>query len=233
VSKKKKTPEGPFSKLEGLKKKLAEEESRKGQGTRTPARRAPEPKPSADDEALTFHRLMSGVVPLDAGHGRVSKTEGAGPSKAVERLAASRTAHERAEADAQEHLRELVEGNQRFEVMDDGRRVEGRRVDVPPDVVRKLRRGFFPIDARLDLHGLRAGEARTQLLAFLRDKRARGEKCVLVIHGRGEHSAGFAVLRGEIAAWLSQGPASEHVAAFATAHGEDGGEGATYVLLRR
>jgi DNA-nicking Smr family endonuclease len=41
------------------------------------------------------------------------------------------------------------------------------------------------------------------------------------------------VLRGEMAAWLSQGEASRSVAAFATAANEDGGEGALYVLLRR
>jgi DNA-nicking Smr family endonuclease len=41
------------------------------------------------------------------------------------------------------------------------------------------------------------------------------------------------VLRGEIAAWLSQGGSSEHVDAFATASKPDGGEGAVYVLLRR
>jgi DNA-nicking Smr family endonuclease len=101
-------------------------------------------------------------------------------------------------------------------------------------VVRKLRRGLLPIDARLDLHGMNVGEARRELESFLRAMRARGERCVLVIHGKGEHSpGGLGVLRGEISAWLSQGPASVHVACFATARAGDGGEGALYVLLRR
>jgi DNA-nicking Smr family endonuclease len=57
---------------------------------------------------------------------------------------------------------------------------------------------------------------------------------VLVVHGRGEHSPrGHGILRGEMAAWLSQGSASVHVAAFATAEPQDGGEGAIYVLLVR
>jgi DNA-nicking Smr family endonuclease len=77
-------------------------------------------------------------------------------------------------------------------------------------------------------------EARGQLELFLRTMRARGERCVLVIHGKGEHSPqGAGVLRGEMAAWLSQGPSSRHVAAFVSARGEDGGEGAVYVLLVR
>jgi DNA-nicking Smr family endonuclease len=102
------------------------------------------------------------------------------------------------------------------------------------DALRRMRRGLLPIDARMDLHGMGAGDARAQLEIFLRTTRARGERCVLVIHGKGEHSPqGRGVLRGEIAAWLSQGPSSEHVAAFATAGEADGGEGAVYVLLRR
>jgi DNA-nicking Smr family endonuclease len=77
-------------------------------------------------------------------------------------------------------------------------------------------------------------EARAQLELFLRTMRARSERCVLVIHGKGEHSPrGAGVLRGEISAWLSQGASSEHVAAFATAQHDDGGEGAVYILLRR
>ena len=48
-----------------------------------------------------------------------------------------------------------------------------------------------------------------------------------------DHGKGMGVLRGEIAAWLSQGRARDHVAAFATAREEDGGEGAVYVALRR
>jgi DNA-nicking Smr family endonuclease len=64
--------------------------------------------------------------------------------------------------------------------------------------------------------------------------RGQRERTVLVIHGKGEHSPmGIGVLRGEIAAWLSQGPSSEHVAAFATARESDGGAGAVYILLRR
>ncbi len=45
-----------------------------------------------------------------------------------------------------------------------------------------------------------------------------GDRVVLVVHGKGNHSPrGQAVLRGEIAAWLSQGRSARHVAAFATA----------------
>jgi DNA-nicking Smr family endonuclease len=231
VAKKKDKPpkDGPFAKLAELKKKMADDEA----SAKKPAPKKPGPAPRAkeaappgdEDEAMTFHRLMSGVVPLDR--------PGARSGEAAKKVAEGRLAQKRQEEEARERLRGLVFPTARFEVTDDGRRVEGRRVDVPPDVVRRLRRGMLPIDARLDLHGMREHGAKEALGAFLRDKRTRGERCVLVIHGRGEHSPGPPVLRGEIAAWLSQGPASEHVAAFATAQEDDGGEGAVYVLLRR
>jgi len=244
VSKKKK-PGGfnqPFGALEDLKKKLAEEEeAAKAAGKKPPA---PRPAPIAksassadEDEALTFHRMMSGVVPLDRARARVPQSETVARKSAAEiaeRRDAARAAVA-AEAEAvHEHLRTLVEDKARFELSDDGRRVEGRRLDLPPDALRKLRRGLLPIDARIDLHGKGAGDARAELAAFLREKRQRGERCVLVVHGKGEHSpGGVGVLRGEVAAWLSQSAASEHVAAFATATDADGGEGAVYVLLRR
>jgi DNA-nicking Smr family endonuclease len=244
----------PLAGLEAFKSKLdaekkAEEEARaKAKLPPKPAPRPPPPRaPSkgaggggagasnADDE-LSFHRMMSGVVPLDAKSGRVGKTEGASGQVAPRVKPADLRAKAQAEAEeVLEHLHHLVDDAARFEVTDDGKRVEGRRSDVAPSVLRTLRRGLLPIDARLDLHGLSAADAKERVLGFLKSERARGERCVLVIHGKGNHSADASggVLRGEIAAWLSQGRAREHVAAFATAREEDGGEGAVYVALRR
>jgi DNA-nicking Smr family endonuclease len=180
--------------------------------------------------------MMSGVTPLDSPKGRVAKKE-VPASSAMAKRATAEQARAAAAAEAEEvhaRLRALVTGDRAFETHDDGRRVEGRRIDVPQPMLRKLRQGMFPIDARVDLHGLGANEARQAVEAFVREKRAAGEKCLLVVHGKGEHSPrGQGVLRHEIAGWLAEGPASEHVAAFATATRDDGGEGAVYVLLRR
>jgi DNA-nicking Smr family endonuclease len=180
--------------------------------------------------------MMSGVTPLDSLKGRVAKKDVL-PSSAMAARATAEQARAAAAAEAEEvhaRLRALVAGDRAFETHDDGRRVEGRRIDVPQPMLRKLRQGMFPIDARVDLHGLGAGDARQAVETFVREKRAAGEKCLLIVHGKGEHSPrGQAVLRHEIAGWLAEGPASEHVAAFATATRDDGGEGAVYVLLRR
>jgi DNA-nicking Smr family endonuclease len=226
---------GPFEAL----RKLRDELQKKSEAA--PPKRAPAPPPPRrpepgvpEDDALLMHRLFSGVKPLDRSRERVSKQPIA-RSPTVDAAVKQGTERAREDADAvHEHLRGLVEGRSRFEVSDDGMHVEGRRVDVPVETVRNLRRGRMPIDGRLDLHGLTVPEARAQLELFLRTMRARSERCVLVIHGKGDHSPrGAGVLRGEISAWLSQGASSEHVAAFATAQRDDGGEGAVYILLRR
>lgn len=241
----------PFSSaLVGLKKKLEEDAAKAAlekakpatSGSRPvpPARPGSKPKPirvDAREEEESFHRMMSGVLPLgEAKATRLPKSTDPDLAKARQKPTPEALAA-RAKTEAEEvheHLRKLVDGATRFEVSDDGKRVEGRRVDLPPQVLRSLRRGAMGIDARLDLHGKRAAEAREELGNFLRDKRTRGERCVLVIHGKGDHSPeGQGILRGEISAWLSQGRASEYVGAFATALDEDGGEGAVYVLLRR
>ena len=191
-------------------------------------------KPSAEEDAVSMHRLMSGVTPLATKSTRIPRSQEKLLPSGLEARRALGEAPAREEDEAvHAHLRALVEGG-RFEVQDDGRRVEGKRHGTTPELVRKLRRGLLPIDARLDLHGQTANGAQKALELFLGAERARGERCVLVVHGKGEHSPGkVGVLRGEIAAWLSQGAASIHVAAFTTARDEDGGEGAVYVLLSR
>jgi DNA-nicking Smr family endonuclease len=238
MSEKKKT--GPFETLRSLRDDLARK-AKEGEAAGASPKKAKKPPPSSresqkngiEDEALLLHRMLAGVRPLDRPHERVSQ-QTIERSSSVEKLAQRGQEIAAAEADeVHEHLRSLVEGKSRFEVTDDGLRVAGRRTDVPLDALRRLRRGLMPIDARIDLHGLTVTEARAQIETFLATMRARHEHCVLIIHGKGMHSPSrTSVLRGEITAWLSQGAAGQHVAAFATADAHDGGEGATYVLLR-
>ena len=105
-----------------------------------------------------------------------------------------------------------------------------RRRGVGPEVVRKLRRGVWAIQAQLDLHGLRRDAARESLAAFLRDAVRAGLRCVRVIHGKGNGSPGREpVLKAKVRAWLVQ---KNEVIAFAQARAQDGGHGALLVLLR-
>lgn len=185
----------------------------------------------------SFADMLYGVRPLAPGK-RGAYLGEAAPKAATRKEpdpVAEAAAQREDEAWAHAQLRELVSGgDSRFEVSDDGARIEGRRVDVDRHVVRRLRRGELMIESRLDLHGLHAHEARAKLEDFLPKARTAGDRVVLIVCGKGQHSPrGIPVLRGEMAAWLSQGSASVHVAAFVTATPDDGGEGALYVLLRR
>jgi DNA-nicking Smr family endonuclease len=56
--------------------------------------------------------------------------------------------------------------------------------------LRKLRRGDYAPDMRIDLHGLMAKEAETRVKRVLDSGPGRRPRCLCVVHGRGLHSAG-------------------------------------------
>lgn len=112
---------------------------------------------------------------------------------------------------------------------DDG--LSWRRPGIGPDVLARLRRGQWAVQAQLDLHGLRRDEARAQLQAFVRAALRHGQRCVRVIHGKGHGSPGREpVLKAKVQRWLAQRP---EVLAFAQATAAQGGAGALLVLLQR
>jgi DNA-nicking Smr family endonuclease len=226
---KKKEEQKKAEKAAALEKKKAEREP------------VPEPKsaaPRRDEQANaaavaeTFAMYMAGVAMLDdRKNRRVPRTETV-PARNQPQPAGAPAVD--LDADARARLRSLVSEGVRFEVLDDGERIEGRRIDIDPRELRRLRRGAYTIDGRLDLHGMTVVEARQKIEAFVRKRRADGDRVIALIHGRGNHSPrGVAVLRGEIAAWLSQGPVAHHVAAFTSAPPDEGGTGALLVLLAR
>ena len=97
-------------------------------------------------------------------------------------------------------------------------------------VVRKLRRGHWVTQDQLDLHGLRSGEARQLMVAFLNEALAKGLRCVRIVHGKGLRSENREpVLKRKVGNWLAQ---RDEVLAFVQARPEDGGSGAVVVLLK-
>ncbi len=104
---------------------------------------------------------------------------------------------------------------------------------VSDRVLGELRRGDPPFEETIELHGLDRAGARRHLDANLRSAASRGLRCVRIVHGMGQSSPGGAVLREALPSWLARPPCARWVLAFAPAQRRDGGEGATYVLLRR
>ena len=96
--------------------------------------------------------------------------------------------------------------------------------------LRKLRRGQFPLQDSLDLHGLTSDGARKLLLEFLHDATQRGLRCVCVIHGKGwQAGGGEGILKIRTRHWLTQ---CAEVLAFCEAPPHAGGGGAVLVLLK-
>lgn len=104
------------------------------------------------------------------------------------------------------------------------------RDNLGPDVLLKLRRGHWAVQAQIDLHGLRTEQAREALGQFLRQAQRAGLRCVRVVHGKGLGSPGrVPVLKTKVLRWLVQ---RAEVLAFVQARPLDGGAGALVVLLQ-
>lgn len=98
----------------------------------------------------------------------------------------------------------------------------------------RLRRGKIPIEAVLDLHGMRQDEAHRRLVTFILSCWMNGTRMLLVITGKGTRSAEpGGVLRKQVPRWLHDAPLGEKVLTIQPAQPKDGGSGAFYVLLRR
>jgi DNA-nicking Smr family endonuclease len=104
------------------------------------------------------------------------------------------------------------------------------RAGHAPDILGKLRRGHWVVQAKIDLHGLVADEARIYVAEFLTDCKKRGIRCVRIIHGKGLGSRNREpVLKNKLRNWLMQ---RDEVIAYAQARQADGGSGAVIVLLK-
>ena len=106
---------------------------------------------------------------------------------------------------------------------------------------RRLERGRLPVEARLDLHGMRQRDAHVALRRFLKGAQAKGYRHVLVITGKGAASDARrsfyeaeerGVLRQAVPHWLGQPDLAHVVISYSEAPRRLGGEGALYVRLR-
>ena len=108
-----------------------------------------------------------------------------------------------------------------------------KRNGVQNGVYRKLKRGHYQYDARLDLHRMTIKQARLEVLEFIEEAHRRELRLVLIIHGKGKGDSVHnrrSVLKGYVNQWLRQ---ISVVQAFHTAINRDGGAGAVYVLLKK
>lgn len=99
------------------------------------------------------------------------------------------------------------------------------------DLIRKLKKGKWPVQANLDLHGFTLESAQINLERFIVTCLDNNLRCVRIIHGKGIGSAsGKSVLKIAIRHHLSRLKA---VQAWVQCKERDGGAGAVIVLIRQ
>jgi len=132
------------------------------------------------------------------------------------------------------HLSDLVSGSIDMDITFSDEYIEGTVQGIDKRVMDRLKKGLFPIQDYIDLHGLTRHEAEIKVRDFLLQSYRSGIRCVLVVHGRGLNSENhIPILKELLPIWLSRGPVKKIVLAFSTSRPYDGGTGAIYILLRK
>lgn len=103
-----------------------------------------------------------------------------------------------------------------------------KRDGIQTGVFKNLRLGKYPLEATLNIIRKSPGEARDELLLFIKECQECNIRSVLITFGRGRNSG--ALLKSYLAQWL---PELEQVQAGHTALKHHGGIASVYVLLRK
>ena len=99
-----------------------------------------------------------------------------------------------------------------------------------PDIIKKLKKGYWVVQGSIDLHGMVSQEAKSYIVDFIQDCKKRHIRCIRIIHGKGIGSKNKEpILRNKVKNWLAQ---KDEVIAYAQAPKYDGGSGAVIVLLK-
>jgi DNA-nicking Smr family endonuclease len=188
-------------------------------------RRAPAPasaRPTAaprDDDAALFRRAVGDAQPLAVPQRHQPPHPRVPPVPVQSHL------------DDHAVLAEIAgDPSARDDFFDTGEEEAYLRPGMGPDVLRRLRRLQWTIQAELSVRRMTQDEAREALAAFLRECLDRGLRCVRVVHGKGMQSPNREpVLKRRVKVWLAR---RDEVLAFCQAPPAAGGGGALIVLLK-
>lgn len=209
----------PFGALKGL--AVAEAEPQRPAPVARPERSAP-----AENGLDLFFQAVADVRPLHSAGKKLAK-----PGTHPGQKTAKKVAEELVVVEAGAFLEEI------------GRlKLDTKFADAIPDEdelqplsgnrLRQVRHGVVSVNHQLDLHGLTREEALEALQHFLTSAQKREQKAVLVITGKGIHSADEPVLQHAVASWLRDA-GRQMVLEFAPAPREMGGSGAFVIFLRQ
>ena len=130
------------------------------------------PAPASDEDTSLFREAVRGVAPLAA------------PGKIIHARKRPPPIPQQTPRDAQSAPADLLSDHIPLEI-EAGDAWSFMCPGVSQQTLRRLRRGYWGIQAQLDLHGLTREQARLELVAFLNSSGQRGLRCVQVIHGKG------------------------------------------------
>jgi DNA-nicking Smr family endonuclease len=173
----------------------------------------------SEDDRRAFEEAMRGVVPLPGRTARVA------PSPSRPTVAPPVSAKPVAPTPKDQSIS--------FQVEAVGEIVKGWSSDLDRRILRELARGDKSPEATLDLHGKSVPRAEHAITNFVANSITAGRRCVAIVHGRGLHSEGRAILKEATIRLLSEGSVAAQILAFCSAPPSMGGAGALLLLLRR
>ena len=177
------------------------------------------PDDSRDELRDEFRKAVADVKPLKQ------------PKRIAPRAPAPAPVPHQRRRDEKAALAESLQGPLSVDdALESGEELVYLRAGMGRQVLRKLRRGHWVIQAELDLHGYNRVEAAAAVVEFLRECLARGLRCVRIVHGKGLGSHHREpVLKAKLRKWL---PQRDEVLAYCQAPASEGGSGALLVLLK-
>jgi len=228
-STRRKPPDGFYTPFKDLDQHLGPNISKDSQDSGKPSPESIDlssiaPDGLGENDDLLFEKAMAGVRPAK----KQNKVPHPPPEKKHPRFLALE------EQEAFTELVDLVAGEGPFELSCSDEYVDGAVVGISPEVLKKLRDGYFSYQDHLDLHGLNRLQARAATNEFIMKNFSARRRCVLIIPGRGLNSRDKEpILKNNLITWLTRAPLKKVVLAFASARSFDGGWGAFYILLRQ
>ncbi|USQ14579.1 Smr/MutS family protein [Legionella lytica] len=174
----------------------------------------------SDEDKALFREHMRSVKPLNEKSKRV-KTESVSKPPIPRKKRIEPIIEERTEYYLSDTIQETVLSQTTLSYAQSG---------LTNQRFKELKNGKIPWEGRLDLHGLKADNARDLLCRFIHSQAENGKRCLLIIHGKGGHLGAPPVIKNLVNRWL---PQLDDVLAFHSAQPKDGGTGAVYVLLKR
>lgn len=180
---------------------------------------------SFSDDDL-FLREMADVTPLKADNMSLSSQTWLNPLSVTDAQLAKRAA-------AQQHelLQLLPIDPHLIQPLQPDDIVSYKADGIQDEVFKQLRLGKYPIKTELDIHEYRLKQARDSLVRCVLSAYERGERNVLVIHGKGYKSLPYpALMKSAVCHWLQQ---IDPVVAYNSATRHQGGVGAVFVMLKK